>query len=288
MAVSTDEDIIPLCGISMSGLKITFSVFCVCSGNHTDATWTKDLLKHMRSIGLYDVSSTNETKSGNKQFQTLQNRLRTVSRLVFVFSPSSNNDGFYMNLVECSLMLVLQENNSCRIVPVLLTDDTELPFLLMNREPFLAWKDDVQKLVRSFFDTDEHLISYVHNIIQIFQQGRYLQSLNQCVLPPNVSAHVKNLGLSVLNWWGIQLSEQRLIVKMNQLQNIGYTQKILIRDLFSGILLPHEIRFIRVTGFDGFNYSKFKCQKDLFDDLVKVYMDIFEYIKTNNPKKTLV
>jgi hypothetical protein len=58
---------------------------------------------------------------------------------------------------------------------------------------------------------------------------------------------------------------------------IGSSQKILLYDMFTGLFVSEEIQFIRVTGFDNFNYAKFKGQKDLFDDLVNLYIAFIDF-----------
>lgn len=270
--------------ITFSDIKL--SIFCLCSDDQEDILWTKTFLQSIKDIGMEDVSSTIDTEVGYRQGVQLKTHLQSVNRLVIVLSPSSTENMGFMNTVECSIILIFKENKCCRIVPVLLTEDTELPFSLLNREPFLTWKEDMRKLVHSFFDTDEHLKSYVYNIINLFQKGQYLLHLNKCILPPDVSRRVKELGSSVLEWWGLHLSNNRLAVHMNKLQMIGSSQKILLYDMFTGLFVSEEIQFIRVTGFDNFNYAKFKGQKDLFDDLVNLYIAFIDFFSKNQERGT--
>jgi hypothetical protein len=142
-----------LAAVPKSDTAITFSdiklsIFCLCSDDQEDILWTKTFLQCIKDIGMEDVSSTIDIEVGYRQGVQLKTHLQSVKRLVIVLSPSSTENMGFMNTVECSIILIFKENKCCRIVPVLLTEDTELPFSLLNREPFLTWKEDMSKLVR--------------------------------------------------------------------------------------------------------------------------------------------
>lgn len=97
-------------------------------------------------------------------------------------------------------------------------------------------------------------------------------------MPPNITSLEKQLGANVLEWWGLQINNERLSINMGRLQIIGRDKKILLHDLYTGMCSSELVNNIRIIGFDNFNFKKFVKQTDLYTDLVNVYIAIIKKI----------
>lgn len=180
------------------------SVFILCSDRESDLLWTKECAKYLKEAGIKNLNTSFELQIGCRVYDELEIHLKTVNKLAIVLSQQSLNVSKFKRMMQCAILFVQEENESCRIIPILLTEKTVLPLILRETVPFYAWRDAITKLQQAIIVTNEnHLLkTYVNNLCQISCTGQYLHSLDiKCIRPQNICTLAKQFAIDVLEWW---------------------------------------------------------------------------------------
>lgn len=256
------------------------NAFFLFSDIGSDLLWTKDCVKFRREAGVKNLNTSFELRIRYREYDELEIHLKNVNKLAIVLSQQSLDVSKFKKMMQCAILFVQEENESCCIIPILLTEQTVLPLILRETVPFYAWRDDIKKLLKAILLTNEHqpLKTYVHSLSQLSNTGQYLRNLNKCILPQNVSTLEKQLASNVLEWWGMMVSDARFSIDMRKMQIISRDQKPLINDLFNSIFSSDKIRIIRITGLTNFHYNDFRRDRILFDELVDIYLNHFKTV----------
>lgn len=260
----------------------TISVlFLTCHGTK-DMDWTRDLICRLRQDGFHNIHvfSTTDSESGFNCFEKLQNVIRKVQKILVVISKTTSRRPIYIHTISCTMEQVLQEELMCDIVPVLLDEDVDMPFLLRCCNPFLLYDDDISKLKRCLFAISEGqaVTQYVRSIIGLSVQENKLRRLNKLALPAGTSDLITRLAKSAMQHWGITVNDKCLTVNMKELQNASAYHRICLNDLFGHFHTDDIITIIRLTGVNQFSFQTLFENGQVYRDLITIYTSIFSAV----------
>ncbi|CAG2235749.1 BIRC4 [Mytilus edulis] len=256
----------------------TISVlFLACHGTK-DIDWTRNFVHSLRQDGFQNIFSTTDFQFiGVNYFEELKGIIRKVQKILVVISKTSSRNPGYIHTISCIMAQLLNEQCMCDVVPLLLDEDVDMPFLLQCYVPFLLYAEDISKLEQCLFVVSEEqaVTEYVRLIIGLSVQENQLRRLNRLALPSSTSDQIKTLAMCTMQHWGVTLNDNRITVNMKELQTVSAYHRICLNDLFRHFHSDDKIRIIRLTGVKKFSFQTLFENGQVYSDLITMYRNIF-------------
>ncbi|XP_071125833.1 uncharacterized protein [Mytilus edulis] len=254
-------------------------LFLVCDETE-DVDRIRKFIGRLKRNGISDIYSTTDYTLEDRYSDKLQAQIRIVQKIMIVLSKQSSRINAFKRTIACTMSLIVHEPTRCTIVPLLLDNEVEMPFLLQCNDPYLLCEDDDGvKLIRSlYFISDEQAITgIVKLMINLYTQINAVRKSNTPHLLPDSALHdTKALAMSYMHHWGVFINDKCLTVDMNRLHNCASYERLCLDDLFRCFNSDDAIRVIRATGVTKCNLFTLFKNGQLYDDLVTIFNGIFE------------
>ncbi|CAC5390812.1 unnamed protein product [Mytilus coruscus] len=216
--------------------------------------------------------------------EELKNRITKVDKVLIVLSKTSSRSSKFLKVIDCTLEYIDTKQLVCNIIPLLLDDDVDMPFMLHCYIPFLLYAEDSLKLIRSLcvISEEQRVGIFVRSTISSFVEASQLRRLNILSLPPSASDRIKKSADNVMQHWGVTINEKCLTVNMNTLQNLSAYHRFCLNDLYRHFHAADDLRIIRATGVTKFRFQSLFKNGQVYEDLISIYTGILAGSKKTN------
>ncbi|XP_052070722.1 uncharacterized protein LOC127709297 [Mytilus californianus] len=253
-------------------------IFCLCSEKSSNKEWTKIFIKNLKRDGFYNINSNIDFLPGQDYNNTLQNCLRCISKLVIILSPVSDDQ--FTSVVNTAVSFILNKNLHVDMIPVITSDEVDLPFCLSSVIPFQAWDDDWSKLRLALRKSDpsDKGNARLELFCQVFGKVLHLRIIEM----EEELRQKDKIAMDVLRGWGLDIHDDKVNFHINTLLGIGNTQPICLLNLYNSLFHQKQFRFIRICDIKRFDLEGLQINKQLNSDL----FEIFEILRKNVCKQS--
>ncbi|CAC5418567.1 BIRC2_3 [Mytilus coruscus] len=166
------------------------------------------------------------------------------------------------------------------MIPVITSDEVDLPFCLSSVIPFQAWDDDWSKLRLALRKSDpsDKGNARLELFCQVFGKVLHLRIIEM----EEELRQKDKVAMDVLRGWGLDIHDDKVNFHINTLLGIGNTQPICLLNLFNSLFHQKQFKFIRICDIKRFDPEGLQINKQLNSDL----FEIFETLRRNVCKQS--